>query len=156
MDTNQTIHSLVHATSNEKLQECLRAELSAVETYKLALRDLVDMRLHSVLRGILRSHTARAERLSENLRKRGVEPQKSSGVWGVFARAVQAGADIISDRAAITVLKEGEERGVKLYMHALEGCDARTWSLIRTELLPAQRRTNELCGTLRDYMRAPS
>jgi hypothetical protein len=156
MVTHPTAQSLVAAASTEKLQECLRSELSAVETYKVALRDVVDVRLNAVLRGILRSHVARAECLGEHLRKRGVEPQKSAGVWGVFARAVQTGADIISDRAAIAVLKEGEARGIKVYMQALDGCDARTWSLIRTKLLPAQRRTNELCGTLKDYARAPS
>ena len=156
MDTNPTTQSLVDPASTAKLRECLKSELSAVETYKIALRDVVHARLHFVLREILKSHAARARRLGDHLRKMGVEPEKSSGVWGVFAKALQTGADIISDHAAIAVLKEGEERGQRLYLQAIEECDTRTWRLILTELLPAQRRTNELCGMLKDYVRAPS
>jgi len=156
MDTNPTPQSFVDTTSTERLLECLESELSAVETYRIALRDVVHVRLHFMLREILRSHAARAERLGEHLRKIGVEPKKSSGVWGVFAKALQTGADIISDHAAIAVLKDGEERSLRLYMQAIEECDARTWRLVLAELLPAQRRTNELCGLLKDYVRALS
>jgi len=156
MDTNLPTQRLVDAATTDTLEECLERELSAVETYKIALRDVVHVRLHFVLREILRSHSVRAERLGAHLRKLGVEPQKSSGVWGILARAVQTGADIISDHAALAVLKEGEERSLRLYMQAIDRCDARTWRLILSEFLPAQRRTNDLCGTLKDYVRAPS
>jgi Domain of unknown function (DUF2383) len=152
--TTPTLHGTVDAI--ERLQACLRSELSATETYQLALSKVSHVGIHSVLQQILASHAARAERLGAHLRWIGADVTEGSGVWGAFAKIMQASADIFGDRAAITVLKEGEDHALKLYVEVVQRCDALTQGLIEKYLLPEQRRTRELCWSLKEYVSAPS
>jgi demethoxyubiquinone hydroxylase (CLK1/Coq7/Cat5 family) len=154
--TKDASQSTTKDASVEKLEECLRGELSAVETYELALKGIDHVGLHHTLQEILASHARRTELLSEKIGRLGADPPKSSGIWGAFAKVVQAGADLLGDRAAIAALEEGEDRGLRLYKENLEGCNAKTRKLIETKLLPEQERTHELCRSLKQYMAAPS
>jgi hypothetical protein len=156
MQTNTHGKAATKAASNEKLQECLRGELSAMETYELALKSVTHVGLHNSLQEIFVSHARRAERLRERIERSGGESPQSSGLWGTFAKGLQAGADLLGDRTAIAVLEAGEDRGLELYTQGLEDCDAGTRKLIATELLPEQQRTHELCRTLKSYVNAPS
>lgn len=156
MQSNPSIVTPVNEASVEKLQECLRSEMAAVETYEMTLGNTTNVGTHRALQEILVSHAARTERLRDYLREVGADVPQSSGVWGAFAKALQTGADVLGDRVAIAALKEGEDRALKLYMEALEPCDPRARRLIDFELLPAQRRTLELCRMLKDYLHTPS
>lgn len=156
MQMNQQTQSAAKAEDTGKLEECFRGELSAVETYELALKSITHVGLHRALQELLESHALRSERIREQISRLGAEPPKSSGVWGAFTKVVQAGADLIGDRAAIAALEEGEDRGLAMYTTGLEGCDAKTRKFIDTELLPEQRRTHELCRSLKTYVTAPS
>ena len=140
----------------EKLQDCLRGELSAIETYELALKNVTHVSVHHTLQEILVSHARRTDQLRDKLRRMGAEPPKSSGVWGAFAKVVQAGADLLGERAAITALEEGEDRMLKVYTTNLDECDATTRRFIETDLLPAQQHTHELCRGLKSYIKATS
>ena len=142
--------------SVQKLQELLRTELSAVETYELALKSVSHVGLHRTLQEILVSHSRRVPQLREKITAMQGDPPQSSGVWGAFAKVFQAGADILGDRAAISALEEGEDRGVEAYAGDMTGVDPKTRKLIDGELLPEQRRTHALCRTLKSYMSAPS
>jgi hypothetical protein len=156
----------VNEASIERLRECLRGELSATETYEFALSHLSHVGSHSalishvgihpVLQQILVSHAVRAERLGEHLRTMGAEATASSGVWGVFAKIMQAGADLLGDATALAALKAGEDHGLRIYLEAVQQCDAPTRGFIETLLLPEQRRTHELCSSLKKYVNAPS
>ena len=139
-----------------KLQECLRSELSAAETYELALKSVSHVGLHRTLQEILVSHSRRTALLREKITGLGAEAPNDSGVWGAFAKAFQIGADLLGDRLAIAALEEGEDRGVELYSKDLAECDMKTRKLIDTDLLPEQRRTHDLCRSLKTYMTAPS
>jgi hypothetical protein len=164
MQTNPTHPSTVNEAGLSTLRECLRGELSATETYEFALSHLSHAHsalishvgIHPVLQQILVSHAVRADRLGEHLRRMGAEATASSGVWGVFAKAVQAGADILGDATALAALKAGEDHGLRIYLEAVQQCDAPTRGLIETLLLPEQRRTQELCSSLKEYVNAPS
>jgi hypothetical protein len=140
----------------EKLQECFRSELSATETYQLALGRVTHVGLHRTLQEMLTSHARRQDLIADSILGLGGEPPTSSGVWGVFAKVFQAGADLLGDRPAIAALEEGEDRCLKLYTEGPDGCDRETRQLIDKHLLPAQQRTHDLCKTLRDYVTAPS
>jgi demethoxyubiquinone hydroxylase (CLK1/Coq7/Cat5 family) len=142
--------------SAEKLQDILRAETSAVETYELALESVTHVGLHRALQEILTSHIQRVEQVRFTLGRLGTEPAKGSGIWGAFAKALQAGADLLGDRVAITALEQGEDRILAIYTGDLSGIDQRTRSLIETDLLPLQRDTHDRCRTLKSYMNAPS
>jgi hypothetical protein len=75
----------------EKLAECFRGELSAGETYDLALKNVTHVSVHQTLQEIYVSHCRRADQLRDKIRQLGAEPPKSSGVWGAFAKVFQAG-----------------------------------------------------------------
>ena len=139
-----------------KLQECLRSELSAAETYELALKSVSHVGLHRTLQEILVSHSRRITLLREKINGLGGEVPSDSGVWGAFAKVFQLGADLLGDRLGIAALEEGEDRGLELYTKDLGECDPKTRKLIDTDLLPEQRRTHDLCRTLKSYLTAPS
>jgi len=140
----------------DKLQECLRGELSAVETYELALKNVTHVSVHQTLQEIFVNHSRRTDQLRDKIRRLGAEPAKSSGVWGAFAKVFQAGADLLGDRTAIAALEEGEDRMLKVYTTDLEDCDAGTRKFIETDLLTAQQHTHELCRSLKNYMKTAS
>jgi len=140
----------------EKLAECFRGELSASETYDLALKNVTHVSVHQTLQEIYVSHCRRADQLRDKIRQLGAEPPKSSGVWGAFAKVFQAGADLLGDRASIAALEEGEDRMLKVYTTNLDDCDAVTRRFIETELLPAQQHTHELCRALKGYVKMTS
>jgi hypothetical protein len=158
MQANPSPDVITKDTSIQKLQDCFRSELVAMETYQLALRmkSASHVGLHHALQDLLTSHARRSDLLRERIQRLGGEPPKSSGAWGAFAKAVQAGADLLGDRVALAALEEGEARGVRMYAEGVEGCDPRTRKLIDTELLPEQQRTHQLCQTLHAYLAQPS
>jgi len=139
-----------------KLRECFRHELSAVETYQIALKSVTHVGLHHTLQELLVSHHRRADHLRVRIGLQGGEPPSGAGVWGAFAKAVQLGADLLGDRVAIGALEQGEDRGMKLYTEGIEGCDASTRTFIVMELLPEQQRTHELCRMLKSLVNAPN
>jgi demethoxyubiquinone hydroxylase (CLK1/Coq7/Cat5 family) len=156
MQTNPPSETTTKNATIAKLEECLRIELSAVETYELALKSINHVGIHHTFQEILDSHARRTEMLSEEIGRRGVDPPKSAGIWGAFAKAVQAGADLVGDSTAIAALEESEERGLMLYAEGLGDCDPRTRRFVEMEFLPEQRRTHELCRTMKEYIDAPS
>jgi hypothetical protein len=160
MHTNTFPEDVITKNSSiEKLQDCFRGELAAVETYTLALSAksvTAHVGLHRALQELLTSHARRSEQLRESIERLGGEPPTSSGVWGSIAMAVQTGADLLGDHLVIAALEEGEEHGVRLYTDSLGGCDPQTREVVENELLPEQKRTRDLCRTLQEYMGAPT
>jgi len=156
MQTHPHTQAVTSEVSIEKLQDCLRSEISAVETYELALHGVTHVGLHRALQEILLSHARRTERLRERIERLGGKAPKGSGVWGAFAKAIQAGADLLGDRAAIAALEEGERHGLDLYTAAAARCDVRTRTFIDEEMLPEQQHTHDLCRSLKDYVSLPS
>lgn len=156
MQTTPSRENASRHTSVEKLQELLRSEISAVETYELALKSVNHVGLHRTLQEILTSHSRRSTQLREKITALGSVPEESSGVWGAFAKVFQAGADLLGERVAIAALEEGEDRSVEMYSADLKGCDAKTQKFVDNELLPEQRRTHDLCRTLKTYVTTPS
>jgi len=156
MQANQNRQAVGQNRSIAKLAECFRSELSAVETYELALKNVNHVGLHKALQEILVSHSRRTAQLRDKIRAMGAEPPVSSGIWGAFARAFQVGADLLGDRVVVAALEEGEDHTLDLYMHDRNGVDARTLKLIDQELLVEQRRTHDLCRSLQAYVSAPS
>ena len=137
-----------------KLNECLRGERSAVETYELALATVHDGEVARILRQIRDNHERRVMLLDERVRGFGGEPAQSSGAWGLFAKLMQRGADLFGDRAAMRVLEEGEDHGLKKYSEDLDTFDPITREFVMTRLLPDQHRTHELCRSLERFVKA--
>ena len=126
----------------DQLNSLLRGEISAVETYKLAIEKVGEEHVSDAtqLRAIAQEHGEHAQRLREEIRRLGGEPVDSSGAWGVYAKTIEATAKLFGDSSALKALKEGEEHGLKDYREALDDVDESSRRLVAEVLMPAQQR----------------
>jgi hypothetical protein len=142
-------------SSIDQLNHFLRGEISAVETYRMALDKLEPT---STARGdveaCLQSHQARVTLLRDAILTAGGTPADSSGPWGVLAKAVEGSARVLGDKVAIAALEEGEDHGVKDYRSDMAQFDAQTQSLILSELQPAQQQTHARMSALKKRLSA--
>lgn len=127
----------------EQLNSFLRGELSAVETYKLALDRLERSEFRPTLVQCSRSHEERARLLTEAILGRGGEPADGSGAWGSLVRLLERSAAAISESAAVAVLEEGEDHGRDEYVRNLDELDVSARQLVEYAVLPEQRRTHD-------------
>src|SRR5437868_10241429 len=99
-------------TNVDELNKLLRGELSAVETYQMALDKLEkDSSARFEVETNMASHQNRAMMLRDAILAIGGEPAKGSGPWGIVAKAVEGGAQLFGEKAAIAALEEGEDHG---------------------------------------------
>lgn len=136
-------------TDIETLNSFLRGEISAVETYRQAIGHVSNDRIRGQLETCLHDHQHRVEALRERIEKLGGQPVEGSGPWGTFAKLVQAGADILGEKAAIQALEEGEDHGLADYQRDMDKTHGEARRLVRMELLPAQKRTHERLSRLK-------
>jgi len=141
------------ADTNQKtvdtLNEFLRGEISAVETYRQALEKLSGSPYRTQLEERHRSHQLRVTKLHEQVRRAGGQPSQGSGAWGAFAKLVEGGAKVFGEAAAIAALEEGEDRGLKLYRGDLSNLDPASRQFVQTELLAPQEQTHRAMSTLK-------
>ena len=142
-----------NTTSIEQLNSFLRGELSAVETYRMALDKLDKASFARMqLQSCMSSHQQRVDILKGKIMELGGTPADGSGAWGVFAQAVQGVSDVLGDKVAISALETGEDHGLADYrqdMSKLEG-DAR--QLIISQLLPKQEETHRTMSSLKKQL----
>jgi uncharacterized protein (TIGR02284 family) len=120
------------------LNALLRGEIAAIETYEQALEKFRDTECAEAIRRLRDEHAEAADVLRKHIHHQGGNPARSSGAWGVFAKAVAGTAKLLGDVASIKALKEGEEQGAFDYENALKDLDlsAESKALIETTLLP--------------------
>ncbi len=135
-------------TDIETLNSFLRGEISAVETYRQALPHVSD-RTREALDECLHDHEARVTELREQVEKLGGTPAEGSGVWGTFAKVVQAGADILGEKTAIQALEEGEDHGLADYQRDADKIHGDARRFVRMRLLPAQKQTHARMSRLK-------
>ena len=133
----------------QTLNSFLRGEISAVETYKQALDHVKAEHLRSELEQMERDHEARVASLREHIEKLGGRPAEGSGVWGTFAKVMQAGADVVGEKAAIAALEEGEDHGLADYKRDVDQLHGEQRRFAKIELLPAQQRTHDRLSKLK-------
>ena len=131
-------------TSIRQLNLLLRAELSAIETYELAVKkversDAAYADSVMLLEKIGQEHQQAADKLRERIRAAGGEPSSSAGIGGAFATVVQGAANLLGDTAALRGLKMSEEHGLRDYRAALDDVDEASRQLIQQRLIPAEQ-----------------
>jgi uncharacterized protein (TIGR02284 family) len=136
-------------TDVETLNSFLRGEISAVETYRQAIGHVTDDRIRGQLEDCLHDHEHRVESLRDRIEKLGGKPAEGSGIWGTFAKLVQAGADVLGEKTAIQALEEGEDHGLADYQRDMDKTHGEARRFVRMELLPAQKRTHERLSRLK-------
>lgn len=139
----------MQTNSVDTLNELLRGEISAVETYRQALEKLTSSSARAQLEDAHRSHELRMRKLREQVVRLGGRPDESSGAWGAFARLIEGGAKAFGEKAAISALEEGEDHGLKLYRADIAKLDAASRALVEEDLLPAQEATHRSLSTLK-------
>jgi hypothetical protein len=134
----------------DQLNSFLKGEISAVETYRMAL-DKLDKTstARAELEACLASHRERVTLLREAVTAAGGTPVESSGPWGAFAKAVEGSARIFGDKAAVYALEEGEDHGLKDYKSDLEDLEAQARTIVTGRLLPAQEQTHRRMSALK-------
>lgn len=140
--------TLSMAESAEQMNKFLRNELAAVETYRKATESLSDVKPQ--VKDALQSHQRRVQALRDHLREMNVTPAEDSGAWGAFANLAQRVADAAGDRAAISLLEEGEDRGLKDYNNHAQSLAACCAKLVEDTLLPEHRRTHRMLSDLKN------
>ena len=95
----------------DHLNSFLRGEIAAVETYRQALDKVNDVQARMQLEQCHASHQHRVDLLKTRIIELGGEPSQGLGTWGAFAKAAEASAAALGERAAIDVLEEGEDHG---------------------------------------------
>jgi hypothetical protein len=148
---------MAQKSSIDQLNHYLRGEISAVETYRMALDKLeASSPARIEVESCLRSHQDRVALLREAVITAGGTPVESSGPWGVFAKVVEGGAKILGEKATIAALEEGEDHGVKDYKSDLDDLDMAARSLVTARLAPEQQRTHDRMSALKKRMTAAS
>lgn len=139
----QTHENHDHTQTIDRLNSFLRGELSAVESYRLALDRLEPSEFRATLVQCSRSHQERARLLTEAVLGRGGEPAESSGAWGSLVRMIERSALALGEGAAVAVLEEGEDYGRDDYIRELDELEPSARQLVEFAILPEQRRTHE-------------
>ena len=128
----------------ETLEKLLKNELSATETYQQVLDKLrADVALSEAenLMPIYEDHKAAVSSLQALTTRFGGTPTEVSGAWGVWAKLMLDGANILGNEVVLKALHEGETIGDKDYKEALLDTELPSdiRSLIETKLLLAQK-----------------
>lgn len=146
---------MAQKSSIEQLNHYLRGEISAVETYRMALEKLdASSPARTEVEACMRSHEERVTLLRDAVVTAGGQPVDGSGPWGAFAKMVEGGARMMGDKAAIAALEEGEDHGVKDYKTDLTDLDLTARTLITGRLAPEQQRTHDRMSSLKKRLAA--
>ncbi len=139
-----------------QLDSLLRGEISATETYRMAIESVADDEPHAdqiaVLQQMQEDHGRAAQTLRDRIRELGGEASDSAGPWGAFARFTQGTANLFGDTASLKSLKEGEEHGLKDYAEAVDDVDDTSADLIQNQLIPLQQRHIRMLDQLINQM----
>ena len=152
MDTTSTTNTDLGDTGEavRQLNSLLRGEISAAETYRMAIDKVADSNAPNagLLREIQEEHGRAAQGIRDRIRELGGEPSDSSGAWGAWAKTVQGTMNLFGDASALKSLKEGEEHGLKDYQEGVDDIDMSSAELVQNQLIPAQQRHINLLDQL--------
>lgn len=152
MNTGMSTNNESQKKTVDALNELLRGEISAVETFEQALGRLTDYDRVSELRDCLTSHQQRVSFLRSQIVGLGGQPSDGSGPWGAFAKLVQGGAKLFGPKAAIAALEEGEDHGLKSYKRQIDELEPSTRAAVEQNCYAEQRRTHDVVSALKDAM----
>lgn len=133
----------------EKLNAFLRDELSSVETYQQCLEKIDQPHIASGLTELQRSHEKRAQLLRQRVQELGGTPETSSGVWGSVSKLVEGGAKMFGEKAALSALEQGEDRGKDNYQTKADDLSPENKLFIKNAILPEHQMSHDTLNRLR-------
>ena len=140
-------------SSIDKLNDFLRGEMSAVETYQMAIDKLdAASTARAELLVNLKSHQDRVMALQNAIIAAGGTPAKGSGPWGTFAKIVEGSAKALGEKAAIAALEEGEDHGLKDYKADTAKLDPQCGQIV-AQMISMQQQTHDRLSALKHRLR---
>ncbi len=133
----------------DALNDLLRDELVAVETYRQALEKITGAELRPTLEENRRLHAQRCDLLKNRILQLGGKPVHTSGVWGAFMKLLEGGAKRFGVKAAIAVLEEGEDKGLRDYRDKIPKLDAENRQFVEAQLLAGQEQTHRAMSSIK-------
>jgi hypothetical protein len=143
-------------TTVDQLNEFLRDELTAIETYDQALKGRSSFSGKTELYRNKVSHEKRADILREQVRLLGGDPIDTSGLRGTVAKVIEGGAVAIGDGAALKALEQWEDHSLKDYQDHMTDLDLSARKVIEARVLPEQRETYRVLSELARGLSRPS
>jgi hypothetical protein len=138
----------------DQLNSFLRGEISAVETYRIALEKLaVDSPARSRLDACRQSHAQRVAALRAKILTLGGVPAEGSGPWGAMTKAIEASATAFGEKTAVDALEAGEDHGLRDYRGDLTKLGPEARDLVVSQLLPQQENTHHTLSELKRELR---
>jgi uncharacterized protein (TIGR02284 family) len=138
----------MEAVELESMNNLLKGEISAVESYARALEKVKVAKVAELLQQARDSHAERVDRLRTAIIDSGGEPIQTSGAWGGFAKLITDAASAMGDSAIVAALEEGEDVGSNEYEWKMLNIHGDNRALIRDELWPKQKATHKLISQL--------
>ncbi len=139
----------------DSLTSLMRGEMTAVETYELAIDNLMATapEFARMLHRIRDDHAAAVEWFRSQIVLAEGEPPERSGPWGVFAQVLASAASLASAEAAAKVLLRGEQQGLVGYDGMLDGptLDTATRDHVATQLRPQVQGHIAMLEAFRDH-----
>jgi hypothetical protein len=138
-----------HAPDIEVLQDLCKEELAAAQTYEKALTLPVLARHSDVLERCYASHHNRVAELGERIASLGAQPPSAPGVWGSLLPTLATAAAAVSEKLALSLLEDSEERGRRRYQEELAELDEANRTFLTERLLPAQAASQKAISELK-------
>lgn len=132
----------------DQLNEFLRNELSAVETYEQCIEKVDDTEISQGLVLLKNSHQERVAKLTQRVQQLGGEPSSSAGAWGALTKLLEGGAKLFGEDSALSMLEEGEDKGRDDYQKHLDDLLPENKAFIQGEILPEQKRSHDQLNNL--------
>lgn len=125
--------------TRDTLNSLLRGELSAIETYSRAIHKFPAAEALPQLEKIRAGHLQSVSLLRSLIQDHAGHPVTDSGLWGDFAKGVEAAAALLGVDSAIGALRQGESFGIGEYESVLGDATlpADVKAAIQEKLLPA-------------------
>jgi len=128
------------------INELLGGEMSAVETYNLALKKTFDEHTRESLSCCRASHVDRVEKLKQCVIDAGGKPNENREPWDIFAALVEH--DDVTDQDALAALEELEAEQLFQYEVKRENAPPSLNRILSSALLPAQQDTHLILSVL--------
>lgn len=126
------------APNLEVLKDLCKEEIAAARTYEKAQSLRVLAGHADVLARCYASHQQRAAELGRRITTLGGEPPNAPGVWGSLMPTLATAAAAMSEKLAVSLLEEAEDRGVRRYRDQLPNLDPANRAFLIERIVPAQ------------------
>jgi uncharacterized protein (TIGR02284 family) len=136
----------------ERLNSMLDGEIAAVQTYGQALDKIENPAVCQELERAQICHSHRVQALVAKIESIGGKPTKGAGPWVQFAKALEGGAKAFGDKAAVSMLEEGEDKGLADYKKLATKDDNPIVQGVAREFLPRQQETHDAMSNLKHRM----